>query len=153
MSLWSYIALGGGITSLVLGALLWYYKSKAADNASVAQAISERAQEIVVAHNQTVGELNASLETIKKYQDAAKIDDETEAANVVTAGDAATFLRESIPGTSTSPKPKVPPAKSARRTRFILGFARTRRSSVYEPTGGSAPGPLPSGSTEIPGHC
>lgn len=92
MSLPWYLALGGGISSLLaLGVAGWFlYSSK------LANSERDQAQAQAAAATDLASRLNASLQTLKIEQDKVKANDQILATDAATSADAAaSFLNSS----------------------------------------------------------
>lgn len=127
MSLSLYLVLGASVVSLALGAVTWYYVTRArADRAERDAALGEAASATDLASR-----LGASLQALEATQSKAAASDETESsvasANPSTAG---AFLAASTGGVPSSPSgpsgPQggVPAAPGPKARLVVAGFRR-----------------------------
>lgn len=125
--MWSYLILG--IVGLVGYGLAWYYRNRASVAEQTVAVVTDRARGVVTAYSDLKGQYSAAVDKLRELQDEDAARDYETAAKIITADDAAEFLRESTKPAGNTPKARLQGTRRARRSNPVLGFARRSRNS------------------------
>lgn len=127
-----------GVLALACLLVVWYYRSRLTDANQVKGLVAE--------NTKVLTSLNSLLVDMAKTANAATAQDKEDAKTVVTAEDAADFLRHSLHSPTSARCGSKAGLRVTGRTCppcFVLGFGRAVRHPAYR--AGSGPGTVVEG--------